>query len=89
MKMLLEEHFQLGAICVAVLVEVAAVAEMDMVDMIDVVDMVDIGDVLEVLTAVSLFISHAINFCISKRDIAVEYLMAQIEHSSGHAVLAA
>jgi hypothetical protein len=36
---------------------------------------------------VNLLISHGINLDVFKRHIAVEYLVAQIEHSSGHAVL--
>lgn len=61
----------------------------DAIDTVEVVDMVDMVDMVDVLTAVSFFVSHVINFCIFERNITVKYLMTQIEHSSGHAVLAA
>jgi hypothetical protein len=61
----------------------------DMVEVVEVVEVVDMVNMVDVLTAVSFFVLHAINFCIFERDIAVKYLMTQIEHSSGHAVLAA
>lgn len=82
---LLEESFQLDAVCMAVLADVVDVA--DVADVSD-VEIVEIVDEVGVLTAVSLFVSLAVNFCVFQGQVTVEHFMAQVKHPSSHADLA-